>query len=66
MTLSTFLSALWALVSVAAIGMVILYAATFYAIDKSRERVECYKRTQGTDLCAPPDWIERAVRRIAA
>ena len=62
--MSRLVSLLYLLAGAGGILIACLYAATFYAIDKSRERVECYRRTQDVSACPVPDVIERAMRTI--
>jgi hypothetical protein len=62
------MSALWNVfrvtVAIAMIGMVVLYALTFWAIDKSRERAECYRHATNMSQCEQPGLIESAIRWI--
>lgn len=57
--------AIAALIPIAIVGMLVLYVATIYTIDKTRERIACYEAAitvqRFENDCGNRNWIERAV-----
>lgn len=42
-----------------------MIGSMFWAMGKSRERMQCYETSPTPEQCAPPGWFERLIRRSA-
>ncbi len=55
-----------AFVVLGVVGLFVVYALTFWAIGKSRERAECYRHAKVVEDCPQPGAVERLIRAILA